>query len=178
MFMTRPYFNEWFMTYTWNSVHETSQLCASYCTNGTMDKCPDYQGVLISECPDFRGLNVCTLIPCKGTMDKCLKMSLLVRCPDFRSQMCVVRFSPFLAILYEMHRCGCTSVSAVFCYSQNEITYATAFVKEICCVYNSLRHDTGIHHHCGPDKLLIKPVSLAYTKMQKKLYLLYHCLTE
>ena len=31
-------------------------------TNGTMDKCPDYPSVLISEVPDFRGLNVCTLI--------------------------------------------------------------------------------------------------------------------
>ena len=45
----------------------------------TMDKCPDYQSVLISEVPDFRGLNVCTLIQMgPWTSVLIIKVSLLV----------------------------------------------------------------------------------------------------
>ena len=40
-----------------------SHKCVCTNTNGTIIKCPDYQGVLLLvRCPDFRGLNVCTLI--------------------------------------------------------------------------------------------------------------------
>ena len=38
-------------------------------TNGTMDECPDYQGVLISEVSSFQG-SKCVYTNTNGTMDK------------------------------------------------------------------------------------------------------------
>ena len=77
-------------------------------TNGTMDKCPDYQSVLIIKvsllvrCPDFRGLNVCTLIQMgPWTSVLIIKMSLLVRCPDFRGlNVCIlIQMGPWTSVL-------------------------------------------------------------------------------
>ena len=58
-------------------------------TNGTMDKCPGYNVSLLVRCPDFRGLNVCTLIQMgPWTSVLVINVSLLVRC-QFQGSKCV-----------------------------------------------------------------------------------------
>ena len=56
-----------------------------------MEKASNQEGVvpgtmpLLVRCPDFRGLNVCTLIQMgPWTSVLIIKVSLLVRCPDYQ----------------------------------------------------------------------------------------------